>query len=122
MASTVNERKLSQGARITNVPGEKRGGREGSLRASAHCHCYRHCPLNTVLFNTDLEYSVPQMFQSPSTLLLSLNRFSLNHTLTVLHPMKLDVEFSPDGIMSAIKTFRTLKVWIREDQPVLNER
>lgn len=63
------------------------------------------------------------MLQSASTLFLILNLFfSLNYILTVSHPMKSDVEFSTDGIMSAIKTFRTLKVWIREDQPVLNER
>lgn len=117
MASTLNERKLSQGARITKRSVRAwRGGRTASLN-------------NAVPFNTDLEYAGPQMLQSARTLFLILTHnwfpppdFPLNYILTLPHAMKSDVGFSTDGIMPAIKTCHTLKVWIREDQAVLNER
>lgn len=62
MASTLNERKLRQGARITFLKRRVRAWR-GDWMASLN---------NAVPFNTDLEYSGPQIIQSASTLFLIL--------------------------------------------------
>lgn len=77
MASILNERKLRQGARITFLKRRVRAWR-GDWMASLN---------NAVPFNTDLEYSGPQILQSASTLFLILthNWFSPWFSFKLLH-------------------------------------